>query len=504
MFRRGAGKFRGGTAGLCGSVRLCLWLLCPALLCGCRTWESGRTSAMAAWCAGDVGAATERMEAASGTLRAERELLKLDLAMLDLCRGEAGSAERRFRELREELAYLRQRDLGEQTVAALTDARARSYAGRDYELQMLLSMGMLSSVMSGSGDAFAWSLQAEEAVSLRRRELLGVSGQTGVATLESGEGDAETGVKQVKHEATTAQVKPRAFDSPLGFAAWLTALVQSETPSRAIETESALEQASWWVSGLAGERRVPGRLGVRCAQGSGSLNVIVLAGRAPQWESESAEPTSAALLIADRILSATGKHSLPPTLVSVKIARPRVVWRAASAAPAVCRLRSGGAGAVPRVLGLTTVADLNAAAQASYHEHRDRELAAAVVRRVVKKGTVYAVKETAQISGSGLADLGLNAAGVLWEALERPDTRAWETLPALILAAQEELPAGEHQLEILGPLPDFGARRSHGEFGVRIEDGRNTTVLCVVPDEKIAGCILVAGVEQKTVPPPER
>jgi hypothetical protein len=156
------------------------------------------------------------------------------------------------------------------------------------------------------------------------------------------------------------------------------------------------------------------------------------------------------------------------------------------------------------VLGLTTVADLNAAAQASYHEHRDRELAAAVVRRVVKKGTVYAVKETAQISGSGLADLGLNAAGVLWEALERPDTRAWETLPALILAAQEELPAGEHQLEILGPLPDFGARRSHGEFGVRIEDGRNTTVLCVVPDEKIAGCILVAGVEQKTVPPPER
>ena len=504
MFWCGAGIFRVGTGGHRGCVRLCLVLLCPALLCGCRSWESGRESALTAWCAGDVGVAAERMEAAAGALRAERELLKLDLAMLDLCRGEAGQAERRFRELREELAYLGQRDLGEQTASALTDARARSYAGRDYELQMLLAMGMLSSVMSGGGDAFAWSLQTEEAVALREKELLGVSGQTGVARLDSGDGESSSGVEQVKHEISAAGAKPKAFDSPLGFASWLTALVQSETPSRAIETDRALEQVSWWSSGLAGERRVPGRLGVRCAQGSGSLNVIVLAGRAPRWESESAEPTSAALLIADRILSATGKHSLPPTLVSVKIARPRVVWRAGAAAPAVCRLRSGGVGGVPRVLGLTTIADLNAAAQSSYHEHRDEELAAAVVRRVVKKGTVYAVKETAQISGSGVADLGLNAAGVLWEALERPDTRAWETLPAMILAAQEELPAGEHRLEILGPLPDFGARRSHGEFAVRIEDGRNTTVLCVVPDETIAGCILVAGVEQKTVPPPER
>lgn len=501
MFRQGAGTRRAPLVRRVVAWRLTVLLLCPALCGGCRTWESGRESAMSAWCAGDVAQAAERLEVAAGKMRSERELLKLDLSMVDLSRGEAGLAEGRFRELREELAYLDQRDLGEQTAATLSDSRASSYSGRDYERQMLLAMGLLSSVMSGSGDAFAWSLQAEETVSLRRRELSGASPNAGIAASDSGAEETSGGVQQAGYESVGA-VQPKAADSPLGFASWLTALVQSETPSRAIETASALEQAAWWNAVLPGGPGSPDRMGVRCAKGSGSLNVIVLAGRAPRWESESAEPTSAALLIADRILSATGRHTLPPTLVSVKIARPRVVWRAGSAAPVVCRLRTGGVASVPRVLGFTTLADMNAAAESSYQEHRDEELAAAVVRRVVKKGAIYAVKETTQVSSNGLADFGLNAAGVLWEALERPDTRAWETLPAMILAAQEELPVGEHHLEILGPLPDFGARRGHGEFSVRIEDGRNTTVLCLIPDRAIAGCILVSGVEQKMVPPP--
>lgn len=483
-------------------------LLCPALLCGCHTWQKTQASALTAWSAGNVSAAAERLQKARDARGAERELLKLDLAMVDLARGEATAAESRFRELGEELSYLSQRDLAEQTAAAFTDARAKSYSGRDYERQMVLSLGLLSSVMSGSGDAFAWSLQAEELAALRWQELSG-GPQAGVATLdqesspESAGGVEQAGWKSEGAEVAkpSPKVLPAAHDSPLAMTSWLTALVQSETPSRAIETEAALQQVAFW----RGEQttRLPGaKLGVRCGRGNGSLNLVVLAGRAPEWESESAEPTTTALLIADRILSATGRHTLPPTLVSVKIARPRVVWRAGSAAPVVCRLRSGGDGANPRVLDLTTLVDLNAAAEASYRAHRDDELAAAVVRRVVKKGTVYAVKETAQVSGNTLVDLGVNAAGVVWEALERPDTRSWTTLPAVVLAAQEELPAGEHRLELLGSLPNFGARPSHGEFVVRVEDGRNTTVVCVIPENTLAGCISVAGPELKTIPPP--
>jgi hypothetical protein len=467
---------------------------------------------LSAWSAGDVSAAAEHLETARGSRGAERELLKLDLAMVDLARGEAIAAESRFRELREELAYLSQRDLAEQTAALFTDARATSYSGRDYERQMVLSLGLLSSLMSGSGDAFAWSLQAEEQTALRWQELSD-GAEAGVATLDPASVSESPGVvEQAEWESdgvgvaagnSSPAVVPAGQDAPLAMASWLTAVVQSETPSRAIETEAALQQVAFW-SGDKSDR-VPGRgLGVRCARGNGSLNVIVLAGRAPEWESESAEPTSKALLIADRILSATGRHTLPPPLVSVKIGRPRVVWRAGSAVPVICRLRSGGAGEQPRILSLTTVVDLNAAAQASYEAHRDEELAAAVVRRVVKKGTVYAVKETAQISDNTLVDFGMNAAGVVWEALEKPETRSWMTLPALVLAAQEELPAGEHRLELLGPVPDFGSRPSHGEFVVRVEDGRNTNVVCVVPDKTIAGSILISGPERKTVPPPER
>ncbi len=483
-------------------------LLYPALICGCQTWRSSHSSALTAWSSGNVSVAAESLQRARDSRGAERELLKLDLAMVDLARGEAVAAESRFRELGEELAYLSQRDLSEQAAAAFTDARAKSYSGRDYERQMVLSLGLLSSVMSGSGDAFAWSLQAEELAALRWKELSG-GPQVGVAVLDSAsESGTSGGIEQAGWKPDDAlekqaspNVVPPGHDEPLAMASWLTALVQSETPSRAIETESALQQVEFWRGGKS--ERVPGGLlGVRCGQGKGSLNVIVLAGRAPEWESESAEPTTTALLIADRILSATGRHTLPPTLVSVVVARPRVVWRAGAAAPGVCRLRSGGEGVKPRVLGLTTLADLNAAAEASYRAHRDEELAAAVVRRVVKKGAVYAVKETAHVSGNTLVDFGVNAAGVVWEALERPDTRSWRTLPAVVLAAQEELPVGEHRLEILGSLPNFGARASHGEFVVRVEDGRNTTVVCLIPDETIAGCILVSGPELKTVPPP--
>jgi hypothetical protein len=434
--------------------------------------------------------------------------LKLDLAMVDLARGESVAAESRFREVREELAHLSQRDLAEQTAAAFTDARAKSYSGRDYERQMVLSLGLLSSVMSGSGDAFAWSLQAEELTASRWQELSGEA-QTGVAKLSPESSSVESdGVEQagwkterLAEARPTPELVAAGQDAPLALAAWLTALVQSETPSRAIETEAALQQVAFW-SGRKSDRLPGGRLGVRCAKGSGSLNVIVLAGRAPEWESESAEPTTAALLIADQILSATGRHTLPPTLISVKIAKPKTAWRPRAAAPVVCRLRCGGSDEKPRVLGLTTLVDLNAAAEASYRAHRDDELAAAVVRRVVKKGTVYAVKETAQVSGNTMVDLGVNAAGVVWEALEKPDTRSWTTLPAVVLAAQEELPVGEHRLELLGPLPDFGARPGYGEFVVRVEDGRNTNVVCVIPDETIAGSILISGPELKTVPPP--
>ena len=128
------------------------------------------------------------------------------------------------------------------------------------------------------------------------------------------------------------------IDQPLALAAYLTAIVHSEKPTETAETERALQDVRLWnpqFSTASAGKLTP--LGIQCRKTHGTLHVIVLAGVAPEWVSESCEPTSAALLIADQILSAQSKHSLPPTLFSVKIARPQSTDPArADLTPAAC------------------------------------------------------------------------------------------------------------------------------------------------------------------------
>ena len=69
----------------------------------------------------------------------------------------------------------------------------------------------------------------------------------------------------------------------------------------------------------------------------------------------------------------------------------------------------------------STVVDLNEVALASYHEHRDEEIAHAITRRVVKKGAVYVLKEAQNIHRNSYVDLGINLAGIAWEAMEKAE-----------------------------------------------------------------------------------
>ncbi len=480
------------------------------VLPGCSGWQKNHEAALTAWSAGDLKTSTSKLDASQSSMRAEKEMLELDQAVLQLAAGEPAQAETRFRRVRDELDHLAQKDLTETANSMMTDSRAVAYSGRDFERQMLLNMLMISSVLNDGQDSFAYSLQASEKTLARRDAIASAAKKSKTeAVADTNTTDSTSGIARVSFPGTpeisdaadtrAVEIPAAPLDQPLALSAYLTAMVQSESSSRSSEVEAALQEVKYWnpkfeqlVNGARGE------MGVRCQRGNGTLHVIALVGQAPQWVSESAEPTSAALLIADRIISATGKHTLPPTLASVKIAKPERVFQGVPVTALRCSVAAPDQpGAAVTQTNFSTLVDLNEVAEASYREHRDEEIAQAITRRVMKKGTVYVLKETQRIHNNTWVDLGVNAAGVVWEAMEKADTRSWRTLPARIDVSRCELPKGQWNVQL--SLAHYGSPQTV-TIPAYVEDGRNTCVVCLIPDRSFAGHILVGGADRGKIP----
>jgi hypothetical protein len=212
------------------------------------------------------------------------------------------------------------------------------------------------------------------------------------------------------------------------------------------------------------------------------LYLFAFVGRGPYKREVSEIPTSQAMFIADRIISAVGEHSVPPTLAPIKV--PQVV----TSENRLDRILVNVDG---RPVGVTeTVTDVGQLAVQQYQAIYPHVLARAVARRAVKKAAVYAVKE--QVDGLNVwASLAMDAAGVVWEATESADTRCWTLLPDKIQVLRVELPAGQHRVALRpaqGPIP----LASQTELTVGIEDGRNCYALACCPDERFASQILVS------------
>jgi hypothetical protein len=471
------------------------------VLSGCSSWQKTHDVAVTQFGSADLQKSREALEKSQKSLRAEKNLLELDKAVLDLASGDVAQAETRFRTLRRELEHLEQKALTERAQSILTDSRAVAFSGRDFERRMIVNMALLTSVLNGGQDSFAYSLQVVEASAKRRDAIAAATkeaaNETGVARLDSPGQVLPVGHSSERHTAITAPT----LDQPLALSAYLAAAVQSEFPTRAQETDQALADLNFWNASFhqPGQPDAPAEFGTRCKPGHGTLHVISLVGKAPRWVSESAVPTSAALLIADRIISATGKHTLPPTIASVKIARPEISGNLLPPGSLKSTVAPATASSGETVsMQFSTVVNLNDVAAASYQEHRDEEIAAAIARRVTKKGAVYVLKETQKIHRNSLVDLGINVAGVAWEALEKADTRSWRMLPARIDVACVELPEGEWktQLQISGAFSASGPQT----VPVWIENGRNTFVICLIPEQRMTGHVLVGGADQKVIP----
>lgn len=473
---------------------------------GCQTWTKSHEAAVSSFGSGELQVTQTALANSQKAFRSEKHLLELDQGILDLATGEVDHAEVRFRTVREELEHLEQADAAEQTASMLTDSRATAYSGRDFERHMVLNMAFITSLLGNSQDAFAYSLQASEASSQRREMIIAAAAKANAgAVAQNPEDAAGRATLTPVSFAPLDPVEPRSsvVDQPLALSTYLSAAVQSESISHHRETERALSELGFWNSRFS-ERSVQPEsaagFGTQCEPGYGTLHVIALVGKAPQWVSESAEATSAALLIADRIISMAGKHTLPPTIAAVKIARPQPQPNLLPVSALRCSVKLENASPQEFLppLSFATVVDLNEVAEASYREHRDKEIAHAVVRRVMKKGAVYVLKETQNIHGNSLIDLGINVAGVAWEAMEKADTRSWRMLPARIDVARVELLAGEWTTTL--KLDSYQASSSQQSLSVHIQDGRNTYILCIVPEHGMVGRILVGGADKKSVP----
>ncbi len=450
-------------------------LLLTSILTGCNNCHEVRMQAVNSWKQGALEAASEQIsEALELADKKNRCLVGLDKAMIDLSHGRAAEAEAAFRRIHPQLEYLSQTDLTEELESVLTDATARAWRAHEYEGTMLLNNVLLASLLSDGFDSFAWSIQLEQHL----REL------QHPVQLTAHEAQAEETDSSAPDSDDSAQTESPSLSEAAGsdcpsaaFASYLCGLTQSEYPSRAAESRQAIQQAAAWSTDsrtFDDSLEVPA--GLSCAPGNGAVHVIVYRGVAPQWQSVSAEPTQTALLLADRILSATNKYSLPPTIMALEIAEPE--QRPAFLATP-CRLQAAVDDAAAATLDFHLVADLHDSAEQAALRSRDQQLAEAICRRVVKKAVVYSAKELADVEQGSMTEVGFDILGIVWEALEEADTRAWNSLPGQILTAATELPAGDHNVRFTAPDGTFHP------VPVSVESGKNSVILVIMPNDDI-------------------
>jgi hypothetical protein len=441
-------------------VRLIIGLI-GVLTVGCAGYTSKITQARQSYFAGDFAAAEQEFVERATLGKRAAPVVALERASIAFANGDPRAAERLWRAARDELDELRGFSASESVTALLADDRQRSYLAPGYEQVMVRVMLSLSSLLHDGIDAEAYMLQAE----LRQRELA-EQAEAEYSKQESAEGTDET-IPKLK---------------PVAFASYLRGVLQEASYLNIEEARQAYAE----TLAACGENQLVQNDLVRLNEGShsqtgfGVLYVIGLTGRGPIRREEIAEPTSAALLIADRIISAFGTYSLPPSIAPVKIPGVELPPHHAT----YVQVKQQG-----KRLGLTeTITDVGQLATECLAAERNRLIAQAVVRRIVKKGMVVAGKDALGLRDPA-TQFAVDMLGVAWEATEAADTRCWSLLPRQIQVARIELPAGKHSLDVSvagHPMARGRTRRVR----CQIEDGYNTYLVVVAPENEVLTAIV--------------
>ncbi len=445
---------RGHSRNTCFGLGL---LFSLGLLAGCATHADHLRDIRGEFHNGDLAAAGESIDRQlKRGKRKEADVLKLERAMVELCGGRPDRAEQTLREVRDRLDYLEQTSLGESALAMATDDNARSYAGEDYEKVLIRAFLALSNLMHDGSDAAAYGLQVTD----KQNQII----QAGID--KSGE-------------------NPKLAYKRVALGAYVHGAMIEATHSNYDDVARARAHVvSWQPNFRAGHADLQrSRHGVHSQPGHGVLYVFTLVGRGPYKEEVSEIPSTVSLLIADRIISALGKHTLPPTIAPIKV--PKVVLSRNQVNTVHVAVDGSPFGSTE------TITDVGQLAVQQYEAIFPRVLARAVVRRAVKKGAIYAAKEAVGVEKNGLASFAMDLGGVVWEATESADTRCWGLLPDKIQVLRLELPVGQHHIGLKPGTSGFGIGVEQGTT-VEIADGRNTYMLACFPDTRLVGQILTS------------
>lgn len=434
-----------------GSRWIGLALCALLVLTGCQTHVKQLQLLRSAYYSNNLDQAATIASKEIKRRKTDADVLKLELALVDLTAGRAKQAEQSLREVRDHFDVFEEKSVSESVMSYLTDDNKRAYAGEDYERVLIRCFLALSNLMQDGSDANAYALQVGQ-----KQDQIMLAGGPDTAK------------------------NPKLKYKRVALGAYLHGALQEQTHRNYDDVARSIQLVvNWEPSFKFGaqdlDRATNGR---HSAPGNGVLYVFTLVGRGPYKEERSERATSDALLVADRILSVIGKHSLPPTLAPIKV-------------PVVCRGRCRASNIKVSIDGAAvgqteTLTDVSQMAIDQYDAIKAEVMARAIVRRVVKKGAIYAAKEAARVD-QPLVELALDGVGVAWEATESADTRCWGLLPDRIQVLRVELPAGSHNL---GLRANGGS--SDSNCRVMIEDGRSAFVLATFPEDRLVGEILVS------------
>lgn len=408
---------------------------------------------------GNLAAADEQVEKLLKKRRGERDVLKLDKAVIELASGRPKEAERLLREVRDRFDDLEDFDGTKAVASMLTDDNSRAYAGEDYEKVLIRAMLSISNLMSGGGDAGAYALQMVD----KQQQII-------ETVKEKNKEDNQDAVLAFKQVALGPYIRGMlAEESPLTLNDAVRARIQvANWEPKFRDAQSDLKRC---------EYEVP------MHPGNGALYVFTLVGRGPIKQETIAPVTQVELLIADRILDAVGKRNVTPTLAPVKI--PEVV-NFVPVADCVSVNIDG------KMVGKTaTIVDIGEMAVRQQQALYPQILGRAIARRVIKKGILYGFEEIANVQKDSLQSLAVMALGVAWEASETADTRCWGLLPDTIQVFRVELPAGTHDLT-LRPSQRSGDFGTPSSIKVKVFEGRHTYVLGNLPTSQFVGELLTS------------
>ena len=389
--------------------------------------------------------------------RGEKDVLKLDLAMVELASGHPQQAEKLLREVRDHFDDFEQKSVAESAASMATDDRQIAYAGEDYEKVLIRAMLAISNLMTDGVDASAYALQVTEK-----------QGQI---------------AEKLADKDIDVQLRSEAYKQ-VALGPYIRAMIAEESPLTLDDAVRARVQVASWAPDFPQAKSDLQRAQheVPMPPGHGVLYVFALVGRGPIKEQVNAETTQAAMFVADRIVSAVSPRGVPPTLAPVPI--PKVITPSSPTETIKVEVEGRPMGKTATLVDVSMMANLQQ--EARYPEILGR----AVARRVLKKGAIYAVKEVTDADPNSLPSLALNVVGIAWEASEQADLRCWGLLPGRIQVLRVALPAGDHQV-VLQPASHTGTDIGlAAPTKVEIQAGRNTYLLGNFPEDHLVGELL--------------